>query len=72
MADTPEGSPSANPPLVYPSDDDADQWIVEGPSDAKDDGALTRFTGPNARTMALTYAYEEFGSARFFPFRSST
>jgi hypothetical protein len=27
-----------------------------------------QFNGPNALTLALRYAYEEFGSARFFPF----
>ena len=72
MAASTEGSPSANPPLVYPSDDDAELWIVERPADQREDAAVTTFTGPNARTMALTYAYEAFGAARFFPFRSTT
>jgi hypothetical protein len=27
------------------------------------------FNGPNAQKMALSYAYEAFGGARFFPFR---
>jgi len=26
------------------------------------------FSGPNAQKLALRYAYEAFGSARFFPF----
>lgn len=60
---------ASDPPLVYPSPETADHWIVEEPAVSPD---LRRrpvtFTGPNALNLALRYAYEEFGSARFFPF----
>ena len=41
--------------------------MVEAPAGA---GAVepVRFCGPNAQKLALRYAYEAFGSARFFPF----
>jgi hypothetical protein len=68
MEHSPEGSVSADPPLVYPSPDAADLWIVEKPLGRQSQPSLMTFKGPNALTMALRYAYEEFGSARFFPF----
>lgn len=70
MAHSPEGSATADPPLVYPSPDSADLWIVERPLREQAEPSLMTFSGPNALNMALRYAYEEFGSARFFPFPS--
>jgi hypothetical protein len=60
---------AAGPPLVYPAPDTADHWIVEAPAQTPEvQREATTFTGPNALNSALRYAYEEFGSARFFPF----
>jgi len=43
--------------------------VVEAPKQAVDQGAAPRtFDGPNAQKQALSYAYEAFGGARFFPF----
>lgn len=69
MATSTEGPATLDPPLVYPSPDTADHWIVAEPAvpPAQDRRPVT-FTGPNALNHALRYAYEEFGSARFFPF----
>jgi hypothetical protein len=62
---------TSEPPLVYPSPDTADHWIVETPAVAPETNRKpVTFTGPNALNSALRYAYEEFGSARFFPFLS--
>ena len=46
-----------------------DRWVVEAPvTTAARKEKPHFFTGPNAQNLALRYAYEEFGSARFFPF----
>jgi hypothetical protein len=57
----------SEPARVYPAPDAADCWIVEAPSAATRPKPLL-FSGPNAQKLALRYAYEVFGSARFFPF----
>jgi hypothetical protein len=58
----------SEPALVYPAPEGADAWIVEAPAEATPTRTPVSFTGPNAVNLALRYAYEEFGSARFFPF----
>jgi hypothetical protein len=59
----------SDPPLVYPAREAADRWVVVAPPPVHAAGpALKTFSGPNALNHALRYAYEEFGSARFFPF----
>ncbi|MBN8874360.1 MAG: hypothetical protein J0H67_16110 [Rhodospirillales bacterium] len=58
----------SEPALVYPAPDTDDAWIVEAPAEAAVPRGPVSFTGPNAVNLALRYAYEEFGSARFFPF----
>jgi hypothetical protein len=59
----------SEPAKVYPSPDTEDQWIVEAPPAASHaEPEQVQFTGPNAMNQALRYAYEAFGSARFFPF----
>jgi hypothetical protein len=59
----------SEPARVYPSPGRPDRWVVEAPAAAN---AAARepvvFNGPNAQSLALRYAYEAFGSARFFPF----
>jgi hypothetical protein len=60
---------ASNPPLVYPAPDATDHWIVESRAFGEEVGSTpVTFTGPNALNLALRYAYEEYGSARFFPF----
>ena len=55
------------PARVYPAPGADGCWIVEAPVAAM--AAEPRlFSGPNAQKLALRYAYEAFGSARFFPF----
>jgi hypothetical protein len=58
------------PAKVYPSPGLQDHWIVEAPRRLSCAVARksVQFSGPNAVNMALRYAYEEYGSARFFPF----
>lgn len=70
MATFTDSSGVSHPPLVYPAPDATDHWIVEAPAagSAVDGRTPVTFTGPNALNLALRYAYEEFGSARFFPF----
>jgi len=41
--------------------------MVEAPAAAAAPAPLL-FSGPNAQKLALRYAYEAFGAARFFPF----
>jgi hypothetical protein len=43
-------------------------WIVEPPRDRASAVDIKVFTGPRAQQLALTYAYEEYGNARFFPY----
>jgi len=64
-----ERSQVLEPARVYPAAEAHGRWIVEAPVMT----AMPRqkpqfFTGPNAQSRALRYAYEAFGSARFFPF----
>ena len=69
MAPPIDGTIATDPPLVYQSPDTAGHWIVEEPPMAPGhDRRPVTFTGPHALDHALRYAYEEFGSARFFPF----
>jgi hypothetical protein len=56
------------PARVYPAPDADGCWLVEAPVAAAPAPAPLLFSGPNAQKMALRYAYEAFGSARFFPF----
>lgn len=57
------------PARVYPAAEVQDRWIVEAPvTTAAPREKPHFFTGPNAQSRALKYAYEAFGSARFFPF----
>lgn len=62
-----DAAPSIEPARVYPSPDGPDRWVVEAPT-AEPAREPVTFNGPNAQTQALRYAYEMFGSARFFPF----
>ena len=55
------------PARVYPAPDADGCWLVEAPAAAQAFAPLL-FSGPNAQRLALRYAYEAFGSARFFPF----
>jgi hypothetical protein len=55
------------PARVYPSPEAAGCWMVEAPAAAAEPRPM-QFSGPNAQKQALQYAYEAFGSARFFPF----
>jgi hypothetical protein len=55
------------PARVYPAPDTDGCWLVEAPAAAAAPAPLL-FSGPNAQKQALRYAYESFGSARFFPF----
>ena len=52
---------------MYPAPDADGGWLVEAPAAACAPPPLL-FSGPNAQKLALRYAYEAFGSARFFPF----
>jgi hypothetical protein len=49
-------------------DGEAQTWIVEPPRDKMSTVGKMIFTGPRAQQRALTYAYETFGNARFFPY----
>ncbi len=60
------------PPQVYRSkvyrSKEANGWIVEPPRDMASTVGKMVFTGTQAQHLALTYAYETFGNARFFPY----
>lgn len=56
------------PARVYPAPDATGRWIVEAPTAAATAREPMLFSGPNAQKLALRYAYEVFGRARFFPF----
>jgi len=56
--------PRLEPARVYQSPEADGHWIVEIPEHARQ----VQFNGPNALVMALRFAYEETGGARFFPF----
>jgi hypothetical protein len=43
-------------------------WVVEPPRDQVAAVGKMVFTGPKAQQLALTYAYETYGNARFFPY----
>ena len=47
---------------------ETDGWIVEPPRNMVSSVGKMVFTGPQAQHLALTYAYEKFGNARFFPY----
>jgi hypothetical protein len=55
------------PARVYRAPDAADCWMVEAPAAASAPAPIL-FSGPNAQNLALRYAYEAFGCARYFPF----
>jgi hypothetical protein len=65
-ADGPVDGPRSTPPQVYRAKN-ADHWIVEPPQHTAGEGTMV-FTGTQAQYYALTYAYEKFGSARYFPY----
>ena len=50
------------PARVYPAPEADGRWIVEVTE------RQVQFRGPNALVLALRFAYEETGGARFFPF----
>lgn len=59
----------SEPAKVYPFPGTQDRWIVEAPGQSPaPEREPVQFSGPNAVNLALRYAYEEFGGARFFPF----
>ena len=62
--------PRSEPAKVYPAPDIAGRWIVEAPPGLppRDEPMPPQFSGPRALDQALKYAYEHYGSARFFPF----
>ena len=49
------------PARVYPRHGDGEQWVVAPPDDPGQRAART-FSGPFALTVALTFAFEEYGS----------
>jgi hypothetical protein len=53
---------------VYRSKDDKCGWIVEPPRNLTSTVGKMTFNGAKAQQLALTYAYEKFGNARFFPY----
>ena len=53
---------------VYRSKDDSEGWIVEPPRNLTSTVGKMAFKGAKAQQLALTYAYEKFGNARFFPY----
>jgi hypothetical protein len=57
----------SEPPQVYRGSN-TDDWIVEPPQTAATHIGRAIFTGSQAQRQALTYAYETFGNARFFPY----
>ena len=60
-----EDEPRSAPAHVYRADE---VWIVEPPRDMASTIDKTIFTGSQAQKLALTYAFERFGNARFFPY----
>jgi hypothetical protein len=56
---------------VYPANEGED-WIVEPPRNMLSTIDKIVFTGSRAQQLALTYAYERFGNARFFPYSRGT
>lgn len=69
VVDEGERSVVLEPARVYPAAEAHGRWIVEAPvMTAAPRQKLHSFTGPNAQSRALRYAYEAFGGARFFPF----
>jgi hypothetical protein len=56
------------PARVYPAPGAAGCWLVEAPAAPATVPQPLLFSGPNAQKLALRYAYEAFGAARFFPF----
>jgi hypothetical protein len=60
-------SPQVFRSKVY-RDKETDCWIVEPPRNMAHAVDKLVFTGPRAQQLALTYAYETYGNARFFPY----
>jgi hypothetical protein len=60
----------AEPAKVYPAPDAEGRWIVEAPDLAHESDGQTAplFSDHGTATMALRYAYERYGRARFFAF----
>lgn len=56
------------PAHVYRSKDDLNHWIVEPPRHLPSTIGKIAFKGVKAQQEALTYAYEKYGNARFFPY----
>lgn len=63
-------------PQIYRSKvyraNEGDDWIVEPPQNMLSEIDKMVFTGSRAQHLALTYAYERFGNARFFPYSRGT
>ena len=70
--DPPTGKQHATPAQVFRSKvyraQEDHSWIVEPPRDVASSVNKIVFTGPRAQQLALTYAYETYGNARFFPY----
>lgn len=62
-----DGDQRPEPGQVYPVTN-SDRWVVERPQDRPGVPLQVFFAGSQAKQRALTYAYETFGSVRFFPF----
>jgi|tagenome__1003787_1003787.scaffolds.fasta_scaffold17038368_1 hypothetical protein len=62
-----EAEPRSEPPQVYCVANAEDQWVVDPPRSAPSSEGKKVFTGPRAQYLALVYAHEKFGNARFFP-----
>lgn len=56
------------PARVYALPGDDECWLVEPPDSLVCPREPVAFRGRHGLTMALQYAFETFGAARFFPF----
>lgn len=61
-----EAEMRSEPPQVYCVADTQDQWVVDPPRNAPSSEGRKVFTGSQAQYLALVYAHEKFGNARFF------
>jgi hypothetical protein len=67
-ADDREVEPRSEPPQVYCVAGARDQWVVDPPRGAPSSEGRKVFTGSRASYLALVYAHEKFGNARFFQY----
>jgi hypothetical protein len=68
LAPAQEAEPRSEPPQVYRVADTTDHWVVDPPRTWMSSEGRMIFIGSRAQYLALVYAHEKFGSARFFPF----